>query len=203
MNDTPNWQGYAKQTNWVGTLHGGRIDLIAPKPGEINIRDVCSGLGNQCRFTGQVIEFYSIAEHSIHVSELVERHGYPELAFDALFHDGPEAYIGDCSTPLKREIGHCYNPIEHRLREAFATRFGLKHTVPQHEVITYYDRVALMTERDAIQPNHADWGPEFEGFPRDPYWRHRWPIPKDARAAFLARFLELASAGGKRAVTVW
>lgn len=200
MNDT-NWQGYEKQTNWVGTLHGRRIDLRAPKPEEIDILDVMSGLGNQCRFTGQVSEFYSIAEHSIHVCELVIRWGHPDLAFDALFHDGPEAFIGDVSTPLKREIAQCYRPVEERLIAAFATRFGLGNV--KHPVIVEADRVALMTERDAIQPNHSDWGPAFEGVARDPLFAHRWPVPRDARAAFLAKYIELARERVPRAVTVW
>lgn len=201
MKDDTNWQGYPKATNWAGTVHGHRIDFTSPKPEEVDVMDIVYGLGNQCRFTGQVTEFYSIAEHSIHVCELVIRAGYPELGFDALMHDAHEAYVGDVSTPLKREIEPCFKPVDARVRQAVATRFGL--ILPQHDIITHYDRVALITERDAIQPRHADWGPEFEGYPRDPNWTHRWPVPRDARNAFLAKYIELARDRVPRAVTVW
>jgi 5'-deoxynucleotidase YfbR-like HD superfamily hydrolase len=45
---------------------------------------------------------YSVAQHSVIVSELVEqRGGDAEDAFAALMHDATEAYLGDMPHPLK------------------------------------------------------------------------------------------------------
>lgn len=91
---------------------GNRFDLLDPEASEFDIFDIAHGLANVCRYAGQCRSFYSVAEHSILVSEIV-----PSFAFEALMHDAAEAFIGDITRPLKallpeyRESNKRSNPL--------------------------------------------------------------------------------------------
>lgn len=65
---------------------------------DINIIDISHSLSNTCRYNGHCHRFYSVAEHCILGSYLIE----PELALFFLLHDASEAYMGDVITPLKK-----------------------------------------------------------------------------------------------------
>lgn len=58
-------------------------------------------LGNLCRFNGATKQFYSVAEHSILVSDLMRKvvGGDP---WEGLMHDAAEAFLSDVPTPFKR-----------------------------------------------------------------------------------------------------
>ena len=106
---------------WIATHAGRRFYFEAPHPDDVDITDVAHALSNLCRFTGHVNRFYSVAEHSINVSLLVP----PEDALQGLLHDAHEAYIGDCSSPLKRAIGYDYRRLD------TAARFECMKPVPE------------------------------------------------------------------------
>lgn len=76
----------------------GAFDPLHPDPDLIDIRDIAQGLGHTCRFNGQVVNFYSVAQHSIMVSKIVP----DEYRLHALLHDAAEAYLGDVVRPLKQ-----------------------------------------------------------------------------------------------------
>ena len=45
---------------------------------DIDIQDIATGLANECRFNGQIDNFYSVAQHSVYASYLVA----PEFALE-------------------------------------------------------------------------------------------------------------------------
>ena len=141
-------------------LHSGNyLDLLKPRPDDIHIKDIAHALSNICRFTGHTSMFYSVAQHSMLVSELVED---PMLRKAALLHDAAEAYIGDVSTPLKRIIEPIYKEIESRLEAAIAERFSI--SCSKHQAVKQADLIALVTEkRDLMIKNDedADFWPEL------------------------------------------
>src|SRR4030042_1249116 len=88
--------------NWIQTHSGRRVSLTNPDPSSIDIDDISWALSMQCRFNGHTKRFYSVGEHSIHVSQLlVHWHHDPLLSMAGLLHDAAEAYLSDISRPLK------------------------------------------------------------------------------------------------------
>lgn len=84
--------------NWILTSTGKRFDLLEPDADMIDPWDICHSLAHLCRFNGHTREFYSVAQHSCIVAELVPE----EHKLAALLHDATEAYLGDITRPLKQ-----------------------------------------------------------------------------------------------------
>ena len=73
---------------WIQCYNGGYFYFDDPKPEMINILDVAMALGNCCRYTGQISQFYSVAEHSVHMSQFVTgpNHGTSSLCPSCVAH---------------------------------------------------------------------------------------------------------------------
>src|SRR3954452_7535501 len=100
--------GPAAPGPYLQTISGRFVNPLDPDLDQIDIGDITRALANTCRFGGHCRSFYSVAQHSVIVSELVEqRGGDPEDVFAALMHDAAEAYLGDMPHPVKHrsELG--------------------------------------------------------------------------------------------------
>jgi len=85
---------------WIQTISGRKFPLAEPDPNQIDIEDIAHALSMLCRFNGHCTQFYSVAEHSMHVSHEISN----DLALAGLLHDAAEAYLGDVPSPLKKEL---------------------------------------------------------------------------------------------------
>ena len=130
----------------IKTFSGGKISFTSPDPDDINIEDIAHGLSNYCRFTGQCL-FYSVAEHSIKVSELTGIFSEKDRLV-ALLHDATEAYLGDVSSPLKSMLPD-YKIIEEKMWHAIATKFNLPVIIP--ETVHYVDKFMFLIEERDLQ----------------------------------------------------
>lgn len=116
--------------HWVGeikTVSDTTFSVLNPKPESFLIDDIATSLSNICRYNGHVPSFYSVAEHSACVADMIyERTGSKELALTGLLHDAAEAYVGDMVRPLKRhpEYGAKHNEAELRIAEMIHAIFG-------------------------------------------------------------------------------
>lgn len=164
------------------TLGGRYFDFNNPEDGAINIDVIAHALSHICRFTGHVRTFYSVAQHSVLVSEIVS----PEHAFAGLMHDAAEAFIGDVSAPLKQLLPD-YKALEKIVEAAVLGYFGLPAELPAE--VKHADLVLLMTEQRDLMPAHDDvW---HEGRIK-PLERRIVPVsPQEARRMFLMRFDDL------------
>ncbi len=171
-------------TALIETFTGEGFHPLAPKLESIWIEDIAHALSNQCRFTGHTREFYSVAEHCVRVSWLLEEWGEnQETQLWGLMHDASEAYLGDWASPLKwSSIGGPYLESEHRLMHAICSRFMLAPDQP--DVVRQADVVMLYTEARDLMPNKPEhWRGDWAHADRiDP-----WP-PKAAEQHFLERF---------------
>lgn len=108
----------------IETYTGGSFDLFAPDPEDVRLLDIAAGLAHICRFGGHSTEFYSVAHHSIHVSQELPDNN-PRLELIGLFHDAGEAYIGDIPRPLKTEH-ELFEDMENQILEAVWESFGIE-----------------------------------------------------------------------------
>ena len=158
------------------------LDLLHPSLDMIVWEDIAEALAKTCRFGGHCMGFYSVAQHSLVVAQLLPR----RWRAWGLLHDAHEAFTGDLISPLKALIGEPIRAIERRLDALIYEAAGL--SPPDAELaaaIKRADLVALATERrDLVEPSHRTAWTILEGVePADvtirPFesWRHgrdRW-----------------------------
>lgn len=56
--------------DWMQTFTGRQFWPMDPRPEDLDILDIAHALSLLCRFGGHCQRFYSVAEHSVHVSTL-------------------------------------------------------------------------------------------------------------------------------------
>jgi uncharacterized protein len=174
---------------YLQTVSGRWVNPIDPDPQQFDIEDIARALGNLCRFGGHCRVFYSVAQHSVIVSELVEqRGGDAEDVFAALMHDASEAYLGDMPHPLKHRsaLGAVFKEAEDHLEAALREHFAIKPGVPE---IKRADRALLAAERRAFSAERWAW-PELEGV--EPLDIELEALsPDESERTFMRRFAEL------------
>ena len=84
---------------------GTKFSLETFIPGDVSLHDIAHSLSMSCRYGGHCREFYSVAEHSVILAELIlEQYGDTRLAYNALMHDATEAYVCDLPRPIKYKL---------------------------------------------------------------------------------------------------
>lgn len=168
---------------WIVTHSGLSVDLINPHPSQISLEDIAHALSHVCRFAGHTATFYSVAQHSRLVSQLV-----PTLG--ALLHDAAEAYIGDVTRPLKPFLRD-YDDLERRFQFAIAARFGIPLASLYSPDVKRADLTLLWTEKRDLLSARASaiaWDtPAFDPLPD----RIAPESSYDAMIGFIRRFDEL------------
>lgn len=160
---------------------GGFMRPLDPDPEDIQIEAIAHALSNQCRWTGHVSEFLSVAEHSVLCS-------YIEPTLDCLLHDASEAYLSDLARPIKHApgLGEVYRECETRLEQVIAERFGLAPP-PMSDAVKAADNAMLFREAEQLLPELGEMMPDPpEGTPYCQNWS-----PKMAKQMFLERFIDL------------
>lgn len=177
-------------TGAIQTVSGRWVDALDPQLDQIDVGDIAQALANQCRFGGHCRVFYSVAQHSTIVADLVLAEGAgTEAALAALLHDATEAYLVDLPHPIKHrsELGPPFRRAEAILEAAIRERFGLVEPGPR---LKQLDRSLLATERAAFASTLDSW-PELEGFEPLEIEIEPWDPPR-ARREFLERFERLS-----------
>ena len=167
----------------IALASGNYYDFENPEGSVLTLRDIATGLSNICRFTGQTVDFYSVAEHCVHCSYLVPE----EDAFAALMHDAAEAVLGDVSRPLKSLLPD-YKAIEARVERAIFHSFGLPPVLP--DSVKQADKTMLAIERIQVMGNRDPWGglPEASAVVKLNFWS-----PLQARREFEFRFAKIVT----------
>jgi hypothetical protein len=167
---------------WIATYSGTKITPLKPNPKDIHIEDIAHALANQCRFTGHVRKFYSVAQHCYLASTINPK----EEALEKLLHDGSEAYLADIARPIKNvpEFGAVYLAAEAKLEQAIAKRFNL--TWPWSPEVKRVDNLLLWAEMNQLMPNDPPDGVEMYEKVIKPW------TPAKAERMYLDRFHELA-----------
>jgi hypothetical protein len=155
------------------------ISLRAPDYADLDIASVAHALAQINRFTGHASRPYSVAEHSLLVSEIIAQAGGGILAqLAGLMHDAHEIICGDCTSPMKAEMRQLaaaqafvatdlphartfshFDRVERAAEAAVRTAFRLHDAAKLYAAdVRHADLVALATERRDLMPAHpAPW----------------------------------------------
>ena len=152
------------------TLSGRRVCLLDPRPEDYDLEEVAHQISMQARFNGSMIRFYGVGEHSLNVAVGVAYRegamgveGHPisrgfslprganprrfwGALLRALVHDGSEAMLGDCISPLKQMLS-TYRAIERLHTRALHTSLGFG---PDEEWV-YVDKIIHKVDKDVCE----------------------------------------------------
>lgn len=184
---------------------GELIDILDIRPEQIHVRDVAHHLSLECRYGGGTRRHYSVAEHSVIVSVLAQRHaggitiadGPTMAAKWGLLHEIFESYARDIPrgqktrTWLEFPDGELrpYAEVENDfLRDVVAPKFGLRWSIPA--VVGEEDRKVCGTEmrllcRRACAVDGNRLSPAIPGLVPG-----AWSA-EEAETRWIARFVEL------------
>jgi hypothetical protein len=177
------------------TATGKMINLLAPRPADIDLDVIAEHLAKANRYCGATRGIaYSVAQHSVFCAEAAFKFtGWRDLAAYLLCHDMHEAYLGDDTTPKKRalqsimasfgtlagEVERAFALLTDGLDVAIHEACGLAWPPPRElqQQIKYWDTVALATEwRELMRCDPPfDFGVPALGMRIDP---RPWPAAK-------------------------
>lgn len=152
--------------DYILTRSGIRFYPLEPRAEDIVIGDVAFALSNICRYGGHV-DFLSVAEHSILVSEAVQQvaQGWPRKSalratLFGLLHDAAEAYPpGDILGPMKKLPAFAsVVAVQERIENCCEQAFGLDELSDQERtVVRAADKWMLCREvRWLKRPCHVE-----------------------------------------------
>lgn len=180
----------------VLTASGRLVDLGAPQPAQIAIRDIASHL-SKLAYSTQTPLFYSCAQHAVVCARLMGARPPIEQAFTFL-ENAHEAYCGRVSGSVRHTLPlaltHELAALEARLGRAIRISLGLPLLTPhaiQAKVWEVNARAKATVWRD-LMPIDAS-GHEHKAAPAS--WHIKpWPWPK-AEEKYLETWTTLAAAG--------
>jgi len=176
-----------KLDNYIETFSGIKFDFLDPKVEQVSIGDIAHSLGMQVRYTGHCKEFYSIAEHSLLVSDLCP----DEFKLYGLLHDASEAYLTDVASPIKPFLQN-YKMMECKVMNVVVKKFNLPEFFPDE--VHLADMQALQIEIGQLMHSGGkDWSINKVLTDPVPDIKLQYISPPEAKMKFLERFYELTT----------
>lgn len=183
---------------WIRVIGGKRFHLLNDSIAEIDITAIAGATSRLCRFTGHLVdgvEIYSVAEHSVLVSYILEKMGAPpEVQFEGLMHDSSEAYLADIAAPFKAAIGNYYS-VEERVMDRIKERYLLPRKFDYR--VKLADWYALFIEARQVMGVGEDELKTWTGYEEhgEKSAKYQTPVqcwlPSMAKVQFLMRFAQL------------
>lgn len=129
------------------TYTGKVFDYTNITKDSICINDIIHSLPRINRFLGHSERAYSVGEHLINCLNIANKLEFsPRLKFLTLVHDFPEAYTGDCPTPLKSILQEFKN-IENQVEKSFYEYLEIEPpTKEEHLLVKAIDVTMLAIE---------------------------------------------------------
>ncbi|MCT9096714.1 hypothetical protein [Haloarchaeobius sp. HME9146] len=170
----------------ISTQSGGSFRPFDPAPDQVRLADIAHGTANVCRAAGQSRFFYSVALHSVYVSqELAAMGESPQVQLYGLLHDASEAYMADVPGPLKPHLPN-YRRAEQGVQAAVWEAFDLPDpSETAWKAVKHADDRLQRYELPELIPSQ-DWEGERPDLGYD--------LRRDARENVPALFTERAAA---------
>ena len=155
-----------------------------PHVDEVCIEDISQALSMNCRYSGHVSKFYSVAEHSVLIARLVLKEtGDVHEALGALLHDASEAYLTDIPRPIKPKLTN-YFELEAIAEKVIQDKFRIQ---PMSDYVKYLDTHICGTEAVQLFLEIPEWTNDYDDIP---IIVQSW-TPKKAKKEFLNMFNKL------------
>lgn len=182
---------YTEMTGYCETSTGAHFYPDKPK---FLIADIAHSLSMLCRYNGHCRHFYSVAEHSVLVSLLMEEFDLGD-PFEGLMHDATEAYLSDIPAPFKQFLPDLVD-FDEQLESKLRAEFGLPH--PKTKGCKRADWIALFLEAYYLLPSRGkafidpeDLRKEAVYLAKEKGWHVAGLEPHRAESAWLMRYQEL------------
>lgn len=180
----------------IGLSNGRLINLLAFRPCDVDIKIIAHALSMQCRYGGHTRHHYSVAQHSVYVSQMIEESGGTRKEILAgLLHDGSEAYLQDLVRGIKvgiKDDGQMYAKLEDEIQGMIYRKYGVRRFREYHHEIKYWDNRVLGAEIKQLIPAKGPWRRLNQALVPAPIKIKRWS-PNQAKKKFLERFHACAS----------
>lgn len=182
--------------SWMQTISGRKFFPTDIKKSEFHICDIAHALSQLNRFGGHARFPYSVAQHSVLVSEIVEElGGHLDTILLGLMHDATEAYLVDVPSPIKPLL-RGYKDLENWVFDEIVKQLDLPtldtNDIGLPHLVKEADGIALVTEASQLVVGDvSDW-PAFKQFAA-------WPVKiqpmhwMDANKLFLDRYMDLTT----------
>jgi hypothetical protein len=174
---------------YIETCKGKRFYIDDPK---FDIDEIAHALSMQCRYTGHTDRFYSVAEHSVLVANIMTALNLGD-PLEGLLHDANEAYLSDIASPWKALLPD-YKKIEAKIEGPMRKHFGLPEKIT--DGCKYADWVALFAEAHVMIPTGGeDWITPDPKMREDAKKFHNYQFGMDhqvARKRFLYEYTRLS-----------
>lgn len=170
-------------------------------PGDIDLNYIAHSLALMCRWNGGTTDLktgapllFTVGQHSVMVSYIVERLLSKAAAFYGLMHDASEAYLTDVPRPIKGSLGGYYE-AEAILMAKIITHFNVPMSPEIKAAVRTIDNNMIFWERDELigQPclPYANENEHPGGTIHDVWREFRVWSPVETKERFIARFHEL------------
>lgn len=161
-----------RKGDFVGTYKGNEFWPLDPRVEEVDVIDIAHSLSQISRFNGHTLHFWSIAQHSLLVEQVIKEYlnwDSPLTRLYGLLHDASEAYISDICRPVKKYLKD-YLEIEDKIERAILEYFQIadKLTSKDMELVIKADNIVLALEGRKLMKSRDYWNisqlwkPEYE-----------------------------------------
>ena len=169
---------------YITTYTGKKFHACAPWQREICLKDIAHSLSQNCRFNGHCDDFYSVAEHCIHVSNFVPK----QYALWGLLHDASEAYVPDIPAPFKSDLTN-FREQEDRILQKILEKYGLE--MPEPEEVHKVDKLIAGLEGRDLFKKPPEWVELYDLSMFGDFKITKPMSPREAELAYIYRFKEL------------
>jgi hypothetical protein len=151
-----------RAATFIETYTGRAFWPLHPTMDALSVIDIAHALSNQCRYSGHVQFFYSVAQHCCLLASWLANHGGSPLeCLQILMHDAPEAYLVDIPRPVKQYMPQ-YRVWDHAINDVIREWMGWKD-LPILPIQDELDSRIIVDERAALMSRSGlDWGHHLE-----------------------------------------
>ncbi len=197
--------------SWMQTYSGRILRIFDPDLPSVCIEDIAHALSMKCRFGGHCKKFYSVAEHSVHMSRAHRVATHHDMAKQIcmadkrgfLMHDIGEYALPDVVPALKRRLWvwtptgmMTFKDFEMKLVERLIHHLRINSGISEEiviawhgETVKWYDMRMLALERDIMMEEpDEDWGAMAD--PIEGVIIKHWS-PEQAKVEFLIEYEKL------------